>query len=279
MKCLCPSIKPIELSSPSIISNVFTPHGCFSIGFWIYIPAKSINSSPKAVRSDDKEFVTINHSLSIHLIIGSDDSAYLQLSTFVLDADPSFSVSNASQPSTVRSKAFKNLTVKSDSLPRDNWVSCVVELSQDAVTDRNDVTKDKNVWSSSNNVSLPQRNEKTCIAMFIDGVLTQQAETNGGRSPLHQNIIVGKIPSRLGEQSSSKSVVGGSDVSSRVNGRNEYDEAAHVLVADVFWVPSSVFTVSTDLSTQLSDSVAKSTTKRTTRYFDDGIPSCPPTYL
>ena len=304
VKYLSSAIKPIELSSPSILSNVFSPQGCFSIGFWLYIPSNYVAlSKPNAdkkkihilsripetgdvnlvslLRSDDNP---INHSLSAHLLEENGNFGIV-LNAVVLDSDTN---------STTRSKAFKKLELKSNCIPRDNWVSCVIELTQEIVGG-DPLNRESSGWVATQLSS--QQKEKTTIALFINGALERQLEIEGGRSPLHQNIVIGKIPSRLSDDTASSSfdiILSGPN-----NGGRQHTAESHILIADVFWIPTSIFLDSSSMehkniigilrsklqnsddvttTTQVEPSKDESETQRCD-FYDRGIPQCPPTYL
>ena len=302
VKYLSSAIKPIELSSPSIVSNVFSPQGCFSIGFWIYIPSKYIAAAkPNAEKrkihilsripeTGDVNLVSllssndnsVNHSLGVHLL-EENENFIIVLNAFVLDSDAN---------TINRSKAFKKLELKSNSIPRDNWVSCVIELTQEIIGSDPLNHRESSSWVTT--PLLSQQKEKTTIALFINGELEKQSEIDGGRSPLHQNIVIGKIPSRLSDDPASVSfdfIISGSN-----NFGRQHLAESHVLLADVFWIPTSIFLSSSSrehknvvstLRATLSNSDMNEMTKiipsvvekQRCGFYDRGIPQCPPTYL
>ena len=304
LKYLSSSIKPIELSSPSIIPNVFSPQGCFAIGFWLYIPSNYCVSSAESTTnrkihilsripetgdinlvsllSDD--VASVNHSLSVHLV-EEGGAIRIVMNTNVLDSTST--VSNSTLQSS-RNKAFKKLELKSNEISRDAWICFIIEVTQEAVGES--IPTDPAFADSTS-----QRKERTCAALFIDGVLTHQSDIEGGRSPLHQNIVIGKIPTRLGEDSGSAS--GASIISATFNGDSQVRQnsgGSHILVADVFWIPTSIFLASASKEHHRVKSVLRLSVLNNDinplptitvsdpprcSFYDRGVPQCPPTFL
>ena len=270
---LCASLKSVDHTSPTIFSNVFSPSGNFSLSFWVFLPDvqalsslvagqsssttgkdksnSSSESSPQMIHllsrvheTGDVNLVSLLRegwvaptanssnfsSLTIHLCVEGDE-VFLLIGITVTEHFP-----NSSRPGVVRHKKLKSKPLRTH-----KWVNCVVELTQDcteSLTSDSDAatatatatatTAPVGVGSTTYNAQQKAsgkkmklaRTEQTHVAVFIDGELQNTLVAAGGKSPLHQNIIVGKIPTRVG-------------------GSENADE--QLLVADIIWVPSSIY--------------------------------------
>lgn len=256
---LFPSIKAIEHTSPTILSNVFTPQGSYTVGFWLYIPPRSV-LFPTAESGGDAAHATARFhllsrmyecgemnlvsllndnpadapacfSLSVHLVVdptASESESGMHLEVTVAATDyVGASRESLNTSANARTKAAKKMCVKSKDLNASEWISCVVELVQDSIALPRDTSVDTAVGAAAK--ALARKNYKTkyqdttCAALFVNGGMHASAAMTGGRSALHQNMVLGKVPRKLGISTGEKD---------------------QIIVTDVFWIPTSIYLAS-----------------------------------
>lgn len=258
---LFPSIKPIEHTSPTILANVFTPQGNYTLGFWLYIPPRSVLFSA-AVATDSKAHQTsavrihllsrmyecgdVNlialldrnptnaapcFSLTVHLVVdpsASSAESGMHLEIIIAATDyTTMSRESLNTSANTRTKAVRTMCVKSKPLRASEWISCVIELVQDSVALPRDTSREIAMGAAAR--ALARKNYKTkyqdttCAALFVNGEMQAAAAMTGGRTALHQNMVLGKIPTKLGISS------------------NEKDQ---IILTDVFWIPTSIYLAS-----------------------------------
>lgn len=237
---LLPSIKYIALSSPTIITNVFTPHGDFTLGFWIYIPntknKKTVNENYKVhllsriEETSDINFVSLvsgkSSSCNTHptvLISYEGDNVYLEVNITIMENNSLDLKSNSEKRSP---KICHKIQLRSSQLNFDKWLNFALDLSQ--VCEEKVIEIKPYSIEEKNTKYKVNRIDKTLISLYINGKLEAKTESIGGRSQLHQNIILGTIPWELGAKN---------------------EENNQLMLSDVYWLQKSSISPSTTTST------------------------------
>jgi hypothetical protein len=233
---LLPNIKYIALSSPTIITNVFTPHGDFTLGFWIYIPKKKKNLNDndhykvhllsRIEETSDINFVSLvsgkASSFNTHptvVISYEGDDVYLEVDVTIMENNASDLKSNSDKRS---SKICRKIHLKSSQLNFDRWLNFALDLSQ--LSEEKVIEIKPNSIEEKSSKYKVNRIDKTIVSLFINGKLEAKTESLGGRSQLHQHIILGTIPWELG---------------AKKIGNN------HLMISDVYWLQKSSISSST----------------------------------
>jgi hypothetical protein len=201
-------------------------------------------------------------NICLHVV---DKEAFLEVEVLVGHFDIQ---NNASSGASIRKKVWNKQFFKSNKLISNKWTSCIFEMTQELKTtenqlhntkrktDFNDVEEEHvaTLENSSKNDFANQKMEFTNSILYIDGKQVQKLETLGGKSMSYQSIIIGKIPTQLVKHHSIDSAIKTS--SKKHNSYSDYalssstflekcsDEIVNetdFLIADVFWIPSSVY--------------------------------------
>ena len=118
-------------------------------------------------------------------------------------------------------RTLQHSTVESSPLPTGEWLFCIVEVSESLTESLVDIERSSSSamkWSagSEHKRQRVHRQEKTSVSLAINGREECSAVIEGGRSLLHQNVVLGTIPSKLDQR-----------------------KGAGLMIADVFWIPKS----------------------------------------
>ena len=105
-------------------------------------------------------------------------------------------------------RTTKRLQIKSNKLPLSKWVNCVLHVRSitENVTTKTPTKSTINA-SVSTSSDVVTRLEKTAATLYINGSAEAEAEVAGGRSHLHQNVVIGTIPWTLADKEDEQLIV------------------------------------------------------------------------
>lgn len=217
----------LENSSPIVSAGLCSPQGEFGISFWIFIPSEidsvqwsetnRIHLISRVPETGDLNMVELVHgdpnkletyTFSMHLL-KQDDSFVLEvfLITYTIEKIESGST-KPTAPS--RKRIMKRSTIKSLPIETNRWNNCFFEAIQSKGGDPEKLDLDLLDINSFN----------TFVNIQVNSTEHVQHSIEGGLWPLHQNIIVGKLPLSLGIS-------------------NCEEEKPFIKLADVIWIPTS----------------------------------------
>jgi hypothetical protein len=101
----------------------------------------------------------------------------------------------------LKKREINNISLISDKLPRDVWIHCAVETKETVVISEKDgeMNDYKEIRKKNGKIKM-NKNEKTTVNLFLNGSLIHGECAMGGRTPVYQNVIIGCIPSNLGNE-------------------------------------------------------------------------------
>jgi hypothetical protein len=102
----------------------------------------------------------------------------------------------------LKKREINNISLISDKLPRDVWIHCAVEVRETVVISEKDseINDYKAIKGKKNGKIKMNKNEETTLNLFLNGSFIRGAAAMGGRTPVYQNVIIGCIPSNLGNE-------------------------------------------------------------------------------
>ena len=136
------------------------------------------------------------------ILIEKNGEIVLNLKMAIYDTSRTIVPKGAPRGRSSRRRPIKYIELASNKLPRNQWVHCSIcvqermtrEVDNSEIEGSYDVVpRNKNKNNTENSVSY----EKTSVDLYLNGILDKSECMLGGRPPVHQNIIIGCIPSRL----------------------------------------------------------------------------------
>jgi alpha-tubulin suppressor-like RCC1 family protein len=247
---------PVDFSSPTIAANLCAPHGHFALGFWLLLPPAPalldscgpaeaeqeagagqglvrihlLSRVPEAGDINMLELVTRDpaaldsFTLSVHLLVDRRArSAALEISVLAAQFDkddrrPAAAQNNPPAAQQSRKKTIHRRTLRSAALPLGRWTNVFVEVLQTPPPPPPNPTT-----PSPANPSPAATAETSHFVLAVDGQVQAVEQLAGGKWPLHQNVVIGRLPSAFRP----RDLPPGAAVSGGIQ------------LADIVWVPTS----------------------------------------
>lgn len=264
---LTPAFKDLEITSPSVLPSVFTPNGDFLLGFWLQIPqrlATSAHGTKVHILSRVPEVGDINF---VKLVQGQDScpshpSVYLHISSSGAYLEANLTVSDGLSTLDTNTKNTKLQKLRSTKLPWDRWIyvtlkyysevgvstevsrksdlrmdtdrSTTTSIEEDTVSGTSTRRNSMDDYSATTTTNLKSSTVKSNVrhavfSLFVDNTLQESATCPAGRSPLHQVLVIGPLPSlQIYEK-----------VKPADNLLTSYGSNSLFQLADVFWTSST----------------------------------------
>lgn len=212
----------IDMVSPTISSNLYTPTGDYTLGFWLRVGRQA---NIKTSTEEGSEGVQRYHLLSRVPETGEFNYLALFAHKFPCACNPSvFLVSDDGEhfylsvyvtlppqgKATAALKHSRRIHMKSKPLVRDRWTRVSISLS---------------VERSINNSGVKVAEELTKVILYFDGKLEQEAEASSSfsRTSLHQTLVIGAVPTSF---------------SSDINVTQGPPDERSISMSDVYWLPA-----------------------------------------
>ncbi|RYH25810.1 hypothetical protein EON65_15255 [archaeon] len=247
---LCSKDLALGSQSPVISSGLCAPDACFSISLHLYLP-EHLTTKSCEVEEGGKMYIHLlsrvaengdirmadlvrlcpskldSYTLSVHLVYEPSRSqkynVYLQINfvTYQVEFDQvkKTTVPNASN--------MKKTTVKhsfQSPVLCPGWHSILMEFQQS----QNSVRSVSPLDEVAGNLGTKSY-DSTHLLLYVDGDIVLEEDVSGGRWPMYQSLLLGKLPENLGFMNHKRE----DDVVSGC----KYDD---VVVADVLWIPTIV---------------------------------------
>lgn len=160
-----------------------------------------------------------------------------------------------SKPNSAQPRTQKIMRIKSSALTTGEWLFCTLEVLEDCRESYVDVDAQSMNWDGTGRRKQKlTRTENTVVTLLINGVEAATSSSSGGRSILHQNVILGTIPKKVDQK-----------------------RGSGIVIADLFWLPKS--TLSPPASPNFSSTSSTSTVSRMSQSIFNVLKSEPPTLL
>lgn len=248
---LCSKDMALDSHSPILSSGLSAPDACFSISLQLFLPENLI-TRPCQVEEEGKKYIHLlsrvaengdismadlvrlspdkldSYTLSVHLVYeqpanSQKRNAYIQINvvTFVIEYDQS-KKSMLPNGSTVKKTAIKH-SFQSPVLCS-GWHSVLMEFQQPPNSVKS-ISTLEDVTGSLASKSF----DSTHVKLYVDGEMVLEKEVTGGRWPMYQSMLLGKLPENLGFDNHKSS----DDIESD-------SKCYDVVVADVLWIPTII---------------------------------------